>query len=109
MPRSFGPPTSAFDGNGYPDRLGAERIPLAARIIAVSGAYDAMISGRPYRGTVPHEDALAELRRCAGSQFDPRIVKAFAAQFAEGPPVADRLPMHVPETSAGAPLSAAQR
>jgi diguanylate cyclase (GGDEF)-like protein len=66
-----------FDGTGYPDCLHGEDIPLAARIIAVCDAYDAMTSPRPYRKTATHAAALAELRRCAGSQFDPTVVHCF--------------------------------
>jgi HD-GYP domain-containing protein (c-di-GMP phosphodiesterase class II) len=66
-----------WDGGGYPDGTMGEQIPLAARIIAVCDAYDAITTARPYRGASSHEDALAELRRCAGSQFDPRVVAAF--------------------------------
>jgi two-component system, cell cycle response regulator len=68
-----------FDGTGYPDRLGGEQIPLGARIIAVCDAFDAMISDRPYRRALSRDDALAELHRCAGTQFDPRVVRAFTA------------------------------
>ena len=67
-----------YDGGGYPDGLRAEEIPLGARIIAVCDAFDAMSSGRPYRPTpMSREGALAELRRCAGRQFDPEVVEAF--------------------------------
>jgi diguanylate cyclase (GGDEF)-like protein/PAS domain S-box-containing protein/putative nucleotidyltransferase with HDIG domain len=65
------------DGSGYPDGLGAEAIPLGARIVAVVDAFDAMIAGRPYRPAVPVEEAIAELRRCTGSQFDAAVVQAF--------------------------------
>ena len=66
-----------FDGSGYPDGRAAEEIPLGARIIAVCDAYDAMIGPRPYRLGMSEEVALAELRRCAGEQFDPAIVEVF--------------------------------
>jgi diguanylate cyclase (GGDEF)-like protein len=66
-----------FDGTGYPDRLAGDDIPLGARIIAVCDAYDAMVSDRPYRAALSHDEALAELRRCAGTQFDPAVVGAF--------------------------------
>jgi two-component system cell cycle response regulator len=66
-----------WDGNGYPDRLSGEAIPLAARIVSVCDAFDAMIAERPYRPARAPADALAELRRCAGTQFDPQIVDAF--------------------------------
>jgi diguanylate cyclase (GGDEF)-like protein len=67
-----------WDGGGYPDRLAGEEIPLGARIVSVCDAYEAMISDRPYRSGITPNDALAELRRCAGTQFDPRVVEAFA-------------------------------
>jgi len=66
-----------WDGAGYPDGVGGEQIPLAARIIAVCDAFDAMVATRPYRIGMSPEDALAELRRCAGTQFDPAVVDAF--------------------------------
>jgi diguanylate cyclase (GGDEF)-like protein len=66
-----------FDGTGYPDRLAGEAIPLEARIISVCDAYHAMTSERPYRGACGHAQAMEELRRGAGSQFDPAIVEAF--------------------------------
>jgi putative nucleotidyltransferase with HDIG domain len=70
-----------WDGAGYPDGLAGEEIPLGARIILVSDAYDAMTSDRAYRAKRSPEAALAELRRCAGSQFDPRIVAAFTEEL----------------------------
>jgi HD-GYP domain-containing protein (c-di-GMP phosphodiesterase class II) len=66
------------DGGGYPDGLRGSGIPLGARIIAVCDSYDAMTSDRPYRAGMPAAEALAELRRCAGTQFDPAVVDAFA-------------------------------
>ena len=71
-----------FDGNGYPDGLAGDQIPLVSRIVAVCDAFDAMISGRPYRPARSEDDALAELRRCAGTQFDPSVVAAFLAERA---------------------------
>ncbi len=68
-----------WDGAGYPDQLAGESIPLGARIVAVADAFDAMTSGRPYRAAITHEEALAELQRCAGTQFDPTVVAAFTA------------------------------
>ena len=67
-----------WDGGGYPDGLAGEAIPLGSRIVAVCDAYDAMIEERPYSRAMSPEDALNELRRCAGTQFDPRVVEAFA-------------------------------
>jgi diguanylate cyclase (GGDEF)-like protein/putative nucleotidyltransferase with HDIG domain len=71
-----------WDGSGYPDGLPGDRIPLGARIIFVADAFDAMTSERVYRRRVLPEQAVAELRRCAGTQFDPEIVDAFAAELA---------------------------
>jgi len=66
-----------WDGYGYPQKLKGEDIPLAARILAIADTYDAMTSDRSYRKGLPHETALAEIKRCAGSQFDSNIVDAF--------------------------------
>ena len=66
-----------FDGSGYPDRLAGEKIPLSSRLIGVCDAFAAMTSDRPYRPATSVELACAELRRCAGTQFDPRVVDAF--------------------------------
>ena len=66
-----------YDGAGYPDALAADEIPSGARILAVSDAFDAMTSDRPYREALALPDALEELDRCAGSQFDPEVVKVF--------------------------------
>jgi putative nucleotidyltransferase with HDIG domain len=68
-----------WDGRGYPAGLSGESIPLEARILAVVDSFDAITSIRPYRGARPAADALDELDRCAGSQFDPAIVDAFIA------------------------------
>jgi HD-GYP domain-containing protein (c-di-GMP phosphodiesterase class II) len=64
-----------MDGKGYPDGLIGEDIPLGARIIAACDAYDAMVSERPYGVALSREDAVSELRRMAGSQFDPKVVE----------------------------------
>ncbi len=66
-----------YNGHGYPSGLRAEEIPLGARILQVADAYDAMTSQRSYHDPMSKEDALRELKRCAGSQFDPRIVGIF--------------------------------
>ncbi len=66
-----------YDGTGYPDALAGEAIPIEARIMAVADAFDAMTSNRPYRDALPEEEALAELRRNAGTHFDPKVVAAF--------------------------------
>jgi diguanylate cyclase (GGDEF)-like protein len=73
----------AFDGSGYPDGLGGTDIPLGARIIAICDAFDAMISDRPYSRPKTTDAALAELERCAGSQFDPDLVRIFLQVMAE--------------------------
>ena len=65
-----------WDGGGYPDGLKGERIPLASRIVCVCDAFQAMTSDRPYRPSLGEAAALEELRRCAGTQFDPHIVRA---------------------------------
>lgn len=72
-----------FDGSGYPDGLAADAIPLGSRVIAVSVAFAAMTERRPYREPVSPGEALAELRRTSGSQFDPRVVEALAQDLAE--------------------------
>jgi diguanylate cyclase (GGDEF)-like protein len=72
-----------FDGGGYPDGLAGEAIPLGARIIFVCDAFDAMTSERSYSPAVSVAEALTELRACAGTQFDPRVVEAFIATIDE--------------------------
>jgi HD-GYP domain-containing protein (c-di-GMP phosphodiesterase class II) len=71
-----------WDGDGYPDRTAGEDIPLGARIVAVCDAYDAIVADRPYRRGSSSAEAMQELRRCAGAQFDPAVVAAFAAVLA---------------------------
>jgi diguanylate cyclase (GGDEF)-like protein len=68
-----------WDGTGYPDRLTGPQIPLGARIISVCDAFDAMTTTRPYAEQLEAEDAVSELVRCAGTQFDPQVVAAFAS------------------------------
>jgi putative nucleotidyltransferase with HDIG domain len=70
-----------WDGGGYPDGLRGEDIPLAARILFVADAYDAMTTGRLYRAGLKHSQALDELDRCAGSQFDPLVVTALREEL----------------------------
>jgi diguanylate cyclase (GGDEF)-like protein len=66
-----------YDGRGYPSGLKGDSIPLEGRILAIADAYDAMTSPRPYREQLPSQNALEELRRCAGTQFDPELVELF--------------------------------
>lgn len=70
-----------WDGNGYPDQKSGGEIPLGARILFVADAYDAMTTDRVYRGRLSHDRAIAELERCAGTQFDPDVVAAFKDEF----------------------------
>jgi diguanylate cyclase (GGDEF)-like protein len=65
-----------FDGSGYPDGLSGEDIPIGSRIILACDTYHAMTSDRPYRARLAHGEAIAELARCAGTQFDPRVTEA---------------------------------
>ena len=69
-----------WDGDGYPDGLAGTEIPLAARIVAIVDAFDAMISKRPYKPAYPLDQALAELEANAGSQFDPNLIRMFVIQ-----------------------------
>ncbi|MHB8732362.1 MAG: HD domain-containing phosphohydrolase [bacterium] len=73
-----------WDGSGYPDGLRAEAIPLLARILAVVDTYSAIVDQRPYKAARPHDEAVAELERCAGTKFDPVVVATFRGVLAEG-------------------------
>jgi two-component system cell cycle response regulator len=81
-----------WDGGGYPDGLSASEIPLGARVVAVCDAFDAMTTARPYRQPIAEDEALEELRRCAGTQFDPMVVEAFCRVIARERPDRDELP-----------------
>ena len=72
-----------WDGNGYPDRLAGEEIPLTSRIVFICDAYDAMTSDRPYRPAMSSQEAIGELRAGAGTQFDPQVVEALLATLGE--------------------------
>jgi putative nucleotidyltransferase with HDIG domain len=72
-----------WDGGGYPDGIQGEAIPLGARIICACDAYSAMTTDRPYRAAMPVDEALAELRRGTGTQFDPAVVEAVMATVAQ--------------------------
>ena len=81
-----------WDGAGYPDGLAGAAIPLAARIIAVCDAFSAMTSPRPYRVEVTRDAALEELRRCAGTQFDPEVVAVFCREAEQATSAPRRVP-----------------
>ena len=76
-----------WNGGGYPYGLKGEEIPLGARILCVADSFDAMISERVYKPALPPEAAIAELRQCAGSQFDPTVVEAFLRCLEKGEPI----------------------
>jgi HD-GYP domain-containing protein (c-di-GMP phosphodiesterase class II) len=80
-----------FNGTGYPDSLKGDEIPLGARVVAVCDAYDAMIGPRPYRLGLSKDDAISELRRCAGAQFDPVVVDVFCGVVDSLDPVDESL------------------
>jgi HD-GYP domain-containing protein (c-di-GMP phosphodiesterase class II) len=97
-----------IDGRGFPDGLEGDRIPPLVRIVAVVDTFDAMTSGRPYRGARKVEQALAELRSCRGSQFDGEAVDAFLVAAADAPEFPVRTPerlLHLlPDTLAPPPI-----
>ena len=74
-----------FDGEGYPSKLAGEQIPLEARIICVADSFSAMTAERPYRRRMNLEDACRELERCAGTQFDPEVVRIFCEEVRKRP------------------------
>src|SRR4029453_13924926 len=77
-----------WDGAGYPNGLAGEDIPLGARIIFVADAYDAIPSDGASRGRVTPQEAVTELKRCAGTQFDPEVVRVFARELGYAPATA---------------------
>jgi HD-GYP domain-containing protein (c-di-GMP phosphodiesterase class II) len=96
-----------FDGSGYPEGLSGEDIPVGARIIRVCVAFAAMTSKRPYRRPRSQGEALAELQNGAGSEFDPRVVEALAADLAEEGTFATESPAASPAPPAADPLAVA--
>lgn len=93
-----------FDGGGYPDGLAGEEIPLEARIIFVADSFEAMTSDRPYRRGMSVEEALDELRRCSGTQFDPVVVDVLLGLIGDGGLVAQPVvdpPQPSPSRGAG--------
>lgn len=90
MAQSIGDPVLAnillsiherWDGRGYPCGLRGEEIPLEARVIAIVEAFDIMTHDTPYRKAMHHEQALAEIKNCAGTQFDPELANCFISIF----------------------------
>ena len=73
-----------WDGEGYPEGLRGDEIPLLARVVAVADAYEAMTSDRPYRRSLSPEEAVRRIREAAGAQFDPRVVEAFLRAWRRG-------------------------
>jgi HD-GYP domain-containing protein (c-di-GMP phosphodiesterase class II) len=97
-----------FDGAGYPDGLKGERIPLAARIVAVCDAFNAMTTTRSYRTAMPVAAAVTELQRCSGTQFDPRVVAALLDVIGDpGWALSLRAEPEVPVTPSAAAYSSA--
>jgi HD-GYP domain-containing protein (c-di-GMP phosphodiesterase class II) len=74
-----------FDGSGYPDGLAGDAIPIGSRVILACDAYHAMTSDRAYRAAMAHDDAIAELVHCAGTQFDPEVATALVSYLGRGP------------------------
>ena len=72
-----------WDGKGYPQGLSGHQIPIISGIIAITDAYDILTHGRPYRSSITSREALAEIRRCAGTQFDPDLVEHFLIMMEE--------------------------
>jgi HD-GYP domain-containing protein (c-di-GMP phosphodiesterase class II) len=88
-----------YSGHGYPFGLRGNDIPLGARIVAIADAYDAMTHDRPYKRAISHDDAIKELRRHAGTQFDPDLVSLFCDLFASQAPTPDASVLAITEAS----------
>jgi putative nucleotidyltransferase with HDIG domain len=93
-----------YDGTGYPDGLAGEQIPIEARIVCACDAFNAMTTNRPYRRAMSLAEAVAEMERCSGTHFDPRVVYALLVEVAEHPPT-----IPPPRKSVAAPAAAEAR
>jgi HD-GYP domain-containing protein (c-di-GMP phosphodiesterase class II) len=82
-----------FDGRGYPHGLAGAEIPIGSRIVSIADAYEAMISARPYKRAMSHAEAVAELRRQRGIQFDPELVDVFISLVGDDEAPAPRVPV----------------
>jgi putative nucleotidyltransferase with HDIG domain len=99
-----------WDGSGYPDGLVGEAIPIEARIVTACDAFNAMTTSRSYRGALPRHIAVGELRRCAGTQFDPTVVEALLRVIGrEDPELPSRRPHEVPREAPDVRDAAASR
>jgi HD-GYP domain-containing protein (c-di-GMP phosphodiesterase class II) len=98
-----------YSGHGYPFGLRGNDIPLGARIVAIADAYDAMTHDRPYKRAISHDDAVAELRRHAGTQFDPELVTLFCDLFASVAPAPDPTVLAMNEPPAAIEVAHAKR
>jgi HD-GYP domain-containing protein (c-di-GMP phosphodiesterase class II) len=94
-----------WDGQGYPDGLAGEQIPIAARVVFACDAYNAMTTDRPYRAAMARDAAIAELRANTGTQFDPKVVSALVKVVARGAPVSMTTTDAVRAVLAGAPVA----
>jgi HD-GYP domain-containing protein (c-di-GMP phosphodiesterase class II) len=79
----------AYDGSGYPDGLKGDQIPLISRIVSVADTFDAMTTDRPYRKAKGKLEAVEELKRCAGTSFDPTVVEAFVESLGTRQPAVE--------------------
>jgi HD-GYP domain-containing protein (c-di-GMP phosphodiesterase class II) len=80
-----------YDGKGYPFGIKGENIKLGARIMTVADSFDAMITERPYRKAFTKEEAIEELKKCSGTQFDPKVVEAFLKVLEKNPDMLNTL------------------
>jgi diguanylate cyclase (GGDEF)-like protein len=98
-----------WDGDGYPAKLRGEDIPVEARLIGIADAFSSMTSDRPYRSAMSVEEACDELKRCAGTQFDPTVVRYFIEEIRARPPETDGVDADVLSLALGDPELDARR